>query len=128
LACDAGAYVTAHEHLIRALGLFIDLQYPRGVANTLDELAAVAVRSLKYTRSLVLAGAATELRSGLRATARPASRLKLRGVVDEARARLSGETAANAFQAGRCLSIEQVSCFAADADADSLPTGSSTDQ
>jgi predicted ATPase len=128
LACEAGTYGTAHRHLARALKLFIDLQYQKGVANTLDELSYLAMRSLKYTRSLVLAGVATELRAALRATGRPASQLKLRRIVAEARERLSPETAASAWRAGRSLSIEQVSRFAADVDADSIPTGSSRDR
>jgi hypothetical protein len=128
LASEGGTYLTAHDHLARALDLFGNLQHQRGMANTLDEFACLASRSQKHTRTLVLAAAATELRSALRAAARPASRRKLRRALDEARERLSPDTAENAWRAGGCLSIEQVRGYAADPDADWLPTGSSRDR
>jgi predicted ATPase len=128
LASQSGDHAAARAHLAGALKLFLDLNYRKGIANVLDEFACLAAHQLDYTRTLVLAAAASELRERLGAAPGLQSRARTELAIEAARRHLTREARERAWMAGRHLSLDEVPSYAASAAAHALPTESSTDR
>jgi predicted ATPase len=112
LASLSGEPSAAREHLEQALDMFARLDHRRGAANALDELACVAADGQDLSRALILAGAASELRSGIGAVARPGVQARLERVRETARQDLEPGAMDAAWTSGRRLSLEQARRYA----------------
>ncbi|HEV8636796.1 MAG TPA: tetratricopeptide repeat protein, partial [Chloroflexota bacterium] len=112
VACEQGDRGAARGALNEALEIFRILGHGIGIAYSLEGLATLAATRDHAGRALRLAGAAAALRETVGSPLAPVDTTMLERWLGPARAALSGEAAAAAWEEGRAMTPEQAVAYA----------------
>jgi non-specific serine/threonine protein kinase len=110
-----GAYAAARRRYLEALAISGAFKDAVNIAVCLEGLALIALADGATTRALVLAGAASALRTSIDDEPTPDWRLEVTAGLDEARSRLGRQAAEASWQRGAAFSMTQALNFATDA-------------
>jgi hypothetical protein len=111
VASARGEFATAWERLGESLAVQRELADTAGIAFVLERFAGLAAARRQHARATRLAGAAAALRESVGSPLPPASQVKLDGQLSPARKALGDLAFAEAWAAGRAMSInEAIAC------------------
>ena len=101
---DLSAARTLYKDSLR---IFLDLDYKRGVAQILENLACAAADQGEARQALALAGSAAALRHSLGTPLGPSEQAKLEASLEPARKGLAGSEGASAWMEGWATPLEK---------------------
>jgi Tetratricopeptide repeat len=107
LSFDQGDNAEARRLYVESIRMFQELGHKRGIARTLECLAASAAAQSNAEQSLHLAGAAAALRQRLGAPLTPAEGRKLEKALEFARRTLGTAAGLTAWMEGWAMPVEQ---------------------
>jgi predicted ATPase/serine/threonine protein kinase len=124
----AGDCAAAQRLLQQALEVFRVVGHQRGVARQLESLSVCAGRQDRDAEAVALASAAAAIRLRIGAPLKHAEREKADAILQTARARLSPDAYAGAWQQGRTASLDQLLAKFGSAPGDAAVTRTSADR